>query len=162
MSQPIQSPPPDAKDVHPARILVADDESRIRLSLRACLEADGHEVFEAADGMEALDVIIHAAPDIMLLDLAMPNLDGLRTLDTLRGVHGQLKPRVIILTAWGSAPAVLRTISAGASMFLEKPIIPETLRAAIRSVQAEENDESAGIPIDWSVLLKEESDQPVQ
>jgi DNA-binding response OmpR family regulator len=144
------------------RILVADDESRIRLALRTCLEADGHEVLEAADGIEALDVIINAAPDVMILDLAMPNLDGLRTLDTLKNVHGQLKPRVIILTAWGSAPAVLKTMGAGASLFIEKPIVPETLRAAVRSVLAEpRDDEESGIPIDWSVLLREEGDEPV-
>jgi DNA-binding response OmpR family regulator len=127
------------------------------------LESDGHEVLEAADGMEALDVIVQAAPDVMILDLAMPNLDGLRTLDTLKGVHGQLKPRVIILTAWGSAPAVLKTMGAGASLFLEKPITPETLRAAVRSVLAEPKDEEgdSGIPIDWSVLLREEDDQPI-
>lgn len=147
-----------------ARVLIADDEPRIRLTLRACLEADGHEVLEAADGLEALDVVIHGAPEVMILDLAMPNLDGLRALDALRGVHGQLKPRVIILTAWGSGPAVLRTTAAGASLFLEKPIVPETLRAAVRSVLAEpREDDEAGIPIDWSVLLREEDgDQPVQ
>jgi DNA-binding NarL/FixJ family response regulator len=95
----------------------------------------------------------------------MPNLDGLRALDAIRGVHGQLKPRVIILTAWGSGPAVLRTMAAGASLFLEKPIVPETLRAAVRSVLAEpceDDDGEGGIPIDWSVLLREEDDQPVQ
>src|SRR5437667_10670951 len=100
-----QTPEPSASP-HPARILIADDESRIRLALRTCLEADGHEVLEAADGLEALDVIVRAAPEVMILDLAMPTLDGVRTLETLRGVHGQLKPRVIILTAWGSGPAV--------------------------------------------------------
>jgi DNA-binding NarL/FixJ family response regulator len=99
----------------------------------------------------------------MILDLAMPTLDGVRTLEALRGVHGQLKPRVIILTAWGSAPAVLRTMGAGASLFLEKPIVPETLRAAVRSVLAEPVDDApGGIPIDWSVLLREEGDDPVQ
>ena len=146
-----------------ARILVADDEPRIRLALRTCLESDGYDVLEAADGLEALEVIIHGAPDVMILDLAMPNLDGLRALDAIKGVHGQLKPRVIILTAWGSGPAVLRTMGAGASLFLEKPIVPETLLAAVRSVLAEpRDDEGAGIPIDWSVLLREEDDQPVQ
>jgi DNA-binding response OmpR family regulator len=155
--------PSNVREEHPARILIADDEGRIRLALRAVLESDGHEVLEAADGMEALDVIVQAAPDVMILDLAMPNLDGLRTLDTLKGVHGQLKPRVIILTAWGSAPAVLKTMGAGASLFLEKPITPETLRAAVRSVLAEPKDEEgeSGIPIDWSVLLREEDDQPI-
>jgi DNA-binding response OmpR family regulator len=153
---------PAAGEIRPARILVADDEPRIRLALRVCLEADGHEVLEAADGLEALDAIIHAAPDVMILDLAMPNLDGVRTIETLRGVHGQLKPRVIILTAWGSGPAVLRTIGAGASLFLEKPIVPETLRAAIRSVLAEPTDQQAGLRIDWSTLLREDDERPIQ
>jgi 4-methylaminobutanoate oxidase (formaldehyde-forming) len=79
------------------RILVADDEPRIRLSIRACLEAAGYDVTEAADGEEALDRIIRDAPDVMILDLAMPNLDGIRTLGELCGVHGQLKPRVIVM-----------------------------------------------------------------
>jgi len=154
---------PEPTESKHARILVADDEPRIRLALRVCLESDGYDVLEAADGLEALDAIIHGAPDVMILDLAMPNLDGLRALDAIKGVHGQLKPRVIILTAWGSGPAVLRTMSAGASLFLEKPIVPETLRAAVRSVLAEpREDDSAGIPIDWSVLLREEDDEPVQ
>jgi DNA-binding response OmpR family regulator len=129
--------------------------------LRACLEAEGHEVFEAADGIEALDTIIRAAPDVMILDLAMPNLDGVRTLEALSGVHGHLKPRVIVLTAWGSAPAVLKTMGNGASMFLEKPIVPETLRAAVRSVLAEPADDARGIPIDWSELLRRDDERPI-
>jgi PleD family two-component response regulator len=60
----------------PARILLADDESRIRLALRACLEEDGYEVLEANDGLEAMEVIIRDAPDVMILDLAMPRVDG--------------------------------------------------------------------------------------
>ena len=93
----------------PARILVADDDGQIRRAVRACLEADGYIVIEAADGLEAMETIIQAAPDVMILDLAMPTLDGVRTVEHLQGVHGQLKPRIIILTAFGSAPAKLKT-----------------------------------------------------
>ncbi len=139
-----------------ARILVADDEARIRLSLRACLETEGYEVIEASDGLIALEAIIKEAPDVMILDLAMPNLDGLRTIDSLSGVHGQLKPKIIVLTAWGSGPAMLRTLGMGASLFLEKPIVPETLRAAVRVALSEESDPAVGIPIDWSEVLREE------
>src|SRR5438067_1362051 len=60
-----------------ARILVVDDERRIRLAIRVCLEAEGYEVEEAADGREAISAIVHAGPDLVLLDLAMPNLDGM-------------------------------------------------------------------------------------
>ena len=138
-----------------ARILVADDEPRIRLALRACLETEGYEVLEAADGIEALDAIIHAAPDVMILDIAMPNLDGVRAIEALQGVHGQLKPRIIVLTAWGSGPVMLRTIGRGASLFLEKPIVPEMLRQAIKVVLSETEQEQ-GIPIDWSEVLRDE------
>jgi DNA-binding response OmpR family regulator len=144
-----------------ARILIADDEARIRLTVRACLEAEGYEVLEAADGLEAMDVIIHAAPDVMILDLAMPTMDGVRTVQQLQGVHGQLKPRIIILTAFGSAPAMLKTLGMGASLFLEKPVTPATLRDAVRrALEDLEENPTAGIPIDWSVVLREEHDEP--
>ena len=140
------------------RILLADDEGRIRLVLRACLEAEGYEVFEAADGLEALDAIIRTAPDLLILDLAMPNLDGLRTVEHLSGLHGQLKPRIIILTAWGSGPAMLKTLGLGASMFLEKPVTPQALLDAVKQVFAEPRDSKQGIPIDWSAVLADENE----
>jgi DNA-binding response OmpR family regulator len=159
--KPASSPaarPVNADAPPPARILVADDEPRIRLVLRAALESEGYEVLEAADGLEALDAVIRAAPDVLILDLAMPNLDGLRTVEKLQGVHGQLKPRIIVLTAWGSGPAMLKTIGLGASLFLEKPIVPSVLRSAVRVVLNEGSDVERlkGIPIDWTEVLKEE------
>src|SRR2546429_4916261 len=96
----------------------------------------------------------------MILDLAMPNLDGMRTLAQLEGVHGQLKPRVIVLTAWGSEPAMLKVIGLGAELYLEKPLDPETLRRAVAVVlEREKNEKEAnGIPIDWSEELKSEEE----
>lgn len=146
------------------RVLVADDEPHIRLALRACLEAASYDVCEAADGAEALEHILSWAPDVMILDLAMPNLDGLRTLGALEGVHGQLKPGVVVLTAWGSPPAAMRAIGMGASSFVEKPVDPATIRAAVRraiierEIQVEAarraHDEGpsddGGIPINWN------------
>ena len=144
-NQPGQAP------VRPARVLIADDESRIRMALRACLEADGYEVYEAVDGYEALDVIIDRAPDVMLLDLAMPNLDGIRTLKELEPMHGQLKPEIVVLTAWGSDAAVLKTIGLGACAFLDKPISPQVLRAAVRAaLQQRAMSADSGVPVDWA------------
>ena len=116
------------------RILVADDEPRIRLALRSCLEAEGYRVEEAGDGVQALEAIERVMPDLMILDLAMPNMNGMRTLKQLQFVPGQLKPRVIVLTAWGSEPAMLRVIGLGADLYLEKPLDPETLRRAVAVV----------------------------
>jgi DNA-binding NtrC family response regulator len=146
------------------RVLIADDEPHIRLALRACLVASGYDVREAADGAEALEQVLSWAPDVMILDLAMPNLDGLRTLGALEGVHGQLKPGVVVLTAWGSPPAAMRAIGLGASSFVEKPADPETIRRAVRRaiIEREIEIEAArrgrdedpsnvgGIPIDWN------------
>jgi len=129
-----------------ARILVADDEPRIRLALRSCLEAEGYTIDEASDGVQALDAIEKILPDLMLLDLAMPNMDGMRTLKQLQYVPDQLKPRVIVLTAWGSEPAMLKAIGLGADLYLEKPIDPQTLRQAVKIVldRAMEENESGG------------------
>jgi DNA-binding NtrC family response regulator len=142
-----------------ARVLVADDEPRIRLALRACLESAGYEVDEAADGLEALEVILRRAPDVMVLDLAMPNLDGMRALQELEPVHGLFKPRVIVLTAWGSMPAALRAIGLGASEFLEKPLVPDALVGAVERVLAEEagecDSEQEGVPVDWDEPLRQ-------
>jgi len=138
------------------RILVADDEARIRLALRACLEDEGYLVAEARDGLEAMSAIIQWAPDVMILDLAMPTLDGVRTLVQLEGVHGQLKPSVIVLTAWGSQPAAMRTIGLGAAAFVEKPLDPVLLRNLVARVwqqRVEERNEQKGTPIDWNSHL---------
>ena len=159
LSQPKTSPEKSGQSASGRkRVLVADDEGRIRLVLRACLEAEGYEVLEAADGLEALDAILRAAPDLLILDLAMPNLDGLRTIEHLSGLHGQLKPRIIVLTAWGSGPAMLKTLGLGASLFLEKPVTPQVLLDAVRQVFSESPDSKEGIPIDWSAVLADESE----
>ena len=143
-----------------ARILVVDDERRIRLAIRSCLEAEGYEVEEACDGAEALDAIVRHVPDLMLLDLAMPNVDGVKTLTELQNLHGQFKPQVIVLTAWGSEPAMLKVIGLGAELYLEKPIDPETLRRSVAAVLERDRKtiEVDGVPIDWSEQLKDEED----
>ena len=132
------------------------------MTVRACLESEGYEVFEAADGLEALDIIIRRAPDVMILDLAMPTLDGVRTVERLQHVHGQLKPKIIILTAFGSGPAMLKTLGQGASLFLEKPMTPSLLRQAVKVVLSEPVDDrdAGGIPIDWSEVLRVEDERP--
>src|SRR3954447_3112374 len=116
------------------RILVVDDERRIRLAIRVCLEAEGYEVEEAADGRAAIAAVVHGRPDLMLLDLAMPQLDGAGTLRLLTTVYRDVAPPVIVLTAHGSIPAAEAAYHYGARAFLEKPLIPETLRAVVAHV----------------------------
>jgi CheY-like chemotaxis protein len=117
-----------------ARILVADDERRIRLAIRACLEAEGYEVEEAADGRAAIAAVVHGRPDLLLLDLAMPDLDGAATMRLLSTVYRDLAPPVVVLTAYGSILAAEAAYHDGARAFLEKPLVPETLRAVVAHV----------------------------
>jgi CheY-like chemotaxis protein len=113
------------------RVLIADDEYRIRLALRTCLEAEGYEVREARDGREAVDAVASGAPDVLLLDLAMPVLDGLSALRELAASGNSARPRVIVLTAYGSVSAAEMAHELGVIAFLEKPVMPEALRAAV-------------------------------
>lgn len=117
----------------PTSILVTDDETNIRRMVRATLETEGYAVTEAADGRAALAAIERAAPDLMLLDLNMPVLDGMAVLEQMKAIAGR-QPRVVVLTAYGSIPAAVRATRLGAADFLEKPVLPEDLRQCVRGV----------------------------
>ena len=121
----------------PASILITDDESSIRLMLRTALESDGYLVEEATNGKEALAAVQRKAPDLMVLDLNMPVLDGMSVLEQMKTLAATNKPRVIILTAYGSVPAAVKATRLGAVDFLEKPITPNELRQSVRSVLTE-------------------------
>src|SRR5271154_4585930 len=121
----------------PASILVTDDESGIRLMLRTALESDGYAVSEAANGREALDAIKARLPDLIVLDLNMPVLDGMAVLEQMKSLSAEVRPRVIVLTAYGSIPAAVKATRLGALDFLEKPISPSEFRHAVRSVLEE-------------------------
>ena len=121
----------------PARILVVDDESRIRLSLRSCLEAEGYEVGEASDGAEAIGMILNTRPELVLLDLAMPHLDGMSMLRELRSRLGGADakmPRIVVLTAWGSPAVEEEAFLCGVRDFAAKPLSPKALRAVVERV----------------------------
>ena len=118
----------------PASILVTDDESGIRLMLRTALESEGYFVTEAANGREALDSIAMRTPDLVVLDLNMPVMDGMAVLEAMKDLAAANRPRVIILTAYGSIPAAVKATRLGAVDFLEKPITPAELRQTVRSV----------------------------
>lgn len=125
------------KTLRDADILVVDDEPNIRLMLRTVLETDGYRVVEAADGKEALDIVAERAIDLMILDLNMPVLDGMKVLEQLLHVPPPRVPRVIVLTAYGSIAAAVKAIRVGASDFLEKPITPDDLRLTVAAVLIE-------------------------
>ena len=111
-------------------VMVVDDEAQIRAEIRAAFEADGWKVTEAAGGAQALGLLREPPlPDVVLLDLVMPGLDGYAVLSELRERHPVERVPVVVLSA---RPGPLSTRVAqglGADDCLPKPVDPEALRA---------------------------------
>ena len=115
-----------------ARILVADDDEQMRRLLKLVLEREGHSVAEARDGLDALDQIERHPPDLVLLDVDMPRLDGFGVLEELRArVHTAALP-VVMLT--GRIESESQALDLGAQDFLSKPVQPTSLKARVRAV----------------------------
>lgn len=112
-------------------ILVVDDELDMRRYLRTLLEVDSYRVETAGSGQEALDrVKREPSPDLVLLDLLMPDLDGLQTLEQLRQVRPDLK--VIMLSCVSEPRKVVQAIRLGAQDYLAKPFQKAELDAVVR------------------------------
>jgi len=125
------------KSAFPKRILVADDDAAIRTALCATLEADGYDVTLANDGRVAIEALLATHFDLAILDLAMPQMDGLEVLQELHVLRGEEDmPPVLVLTAYGSVSAAVESARNGAIDFLHKPILPESLRASVRQAIA--------------------------
>jgi DNA-binding response OmpR family regulator len=134
----------------PVSILVTDDESNIRMTVRTALESDGYVVQEASNGHEALNAIKQQTPDLMVLDLNMPVLDGMAVLEEMKSLAG-VKPKVIVLTAYGSLKTAVKATRLGALDFLEKPITPVELRQSVRSILNEtELDSPPDVVLDFA------------
>jgi DNA-binding response OmpR family regulator len=118
-------------------ILIVDDETNIRLMLRATLTTEGYTVEEATNGREGLDAVAARVPDVMILDLSMPEIDGMGVLKALQGLRPSKRPKVIVLTAYGSIPAAVKATRLGAIDFLEKPVSPAEVREAVEAALAE-------------------------
>ncbi|PAT10666.1 DNA-binding response regulator [Corynebacterium hadale] len=114
------------------KILVADDEQAVRESLRRSLRFNGYEVCLAEDGEEALDLIRAEEPDLTILDVMMPKLDGLGVCRTLRS-SGYDRP-VLMLTARDGVSDRVAGLDAGADDYLPKPFALEELLARVRSL----------------------------
>ncbi|GAA0823203.1 response regulator [Streptosporangium amethystogenes subsp. fukuiense] len=120
----------------PLRAVIADDQTLVRTGFRMILSADGIEVVaEAADGAEAVAAVRGTRPDVVLMDIRMPRMDGIEaTRQIMSG--GANETRVVILTTYDLDRYVYAALTAGASGFLLKDISPEHLVAAVRLVRS--------------------------
>ena len=115
-------------------VLLVEDEEPLRRVLRDLLEREGFTVVEAADGVEALDEVDRSAPDVLVLDLNLPRLDGYGVLSHLRARPSTAKLPVIVLTAKGDEENEVRVFENGANDFLTKPFRPRALSARLRAL----------------------------
>jgi DNA-binding NarL/FixJ family response regulator len=119
------------------RAVIADDQALVRTGFRMILAADGIEVTaEAADGAEAVAAVRRTRPDIVLMDIRMPEMDGIEATRRILAGDGPQDTRVVILTTYDLDHYVYAALTAGASGFLLKDVTPERLVAALRLVQS--------------------------
>jgi two-component system, OmpR family, KDP operon response regulator KdpE len=116
-----------------ARVLVVDDEAQIRRALRVALRANGYDVEETETGEEALDAVATRPPDLVILDLGLPDLDGV---EVCRRLREWSRLPIIVLSAHGDDAAKVRALDEGADDYVTKPFsMPELLarmRVALR------------------------------
>jgi DNA-binding NarL/FixJ family response regulator len=126
--------------VHVIRILLVDDQALVRAGFRMILDAEAEmEVIgEASDGRDAVDQVRSLRPDVVLMDIRMPELDGLEAARRILSAPGDDAPKILMLTTFDLDEYVYEALRAGASGFLLKDTPPEQLVAAIHVVAAGE------------------------
>lgn len=111
-------------------VLIVDDEEAIRDSCRQVLSKSGYECHTAVDGIEGLHLAHQVAPDVMLLDLMMPGIDGLEVLDQVLKTHSDTV--CIVITGYATIESAVDAMKRGAFDFLPKPFTPQELRLIVR------------------------------
>lgn len=115
-----------------AKILVVDDAEFLRVRISKMLVGDGYEVIEAENGLLALNAFKANKPDVVLMDITMPEMDGLTALREILAVDSSAK--VIMLTALGQESVVLEAIKSGAKDFIVKPFERDRVIGALQKL----------------------------
>ncbi len=138
-----------------ALILVVDDEEKMRRLIRMNLEVEGYRVIEAKDGLEALEMVREHLPDLVILDVQMPNMDGFETLKMIREVSDV---PVIMLTVRADEDDRVMGLDLGADDYVAKPFSPRELSSRIRAVLrrtkgASEEDDEGVVVVDEDLTI---------
>lgn len=126
------------------KILVVDDEPQIRRALRTSLEAHGYEVRTAANGTEAIEAAADASPDLMLLDLGLPDIDGRSVIERIRGFS---EVPVIVVSVRDLQADKVAALDAGADDYVTKPFAMEELLARLRATLRRSHPEDPAPPV---------------
>ncbi len=133
-----------------ARLLLVDDDRTFRRSTAALLRQDGHDVVEAADGQEAVELLKAGRFDLILLDLRMPGLDGIGIVQVLR-TWGHDAP-ILMISGYGTVDAAVDALHSGADDFLTKPVEPDVLSARVEALLERRPTLPAGPPDAGEIL----------
>ena len=114
------------------RVLVVEDTRTVRLYYRDILEAAGFDVDEAANGLEGLERAAQAAPDLLLVDINMPKMDGFAMLRAIRADRATYSVPAIMISTEAEGRDALRAYEAGANVYLVKPVLPDQLRSCAK------------------------------
>lgn len=112
------------------KVLIADDAAFIRMKLKKVLEELGHEVVEAANGAEAVQRFQEHNPALVLLDITMPEMDGLAALKSIMEMNSSA--RVIMVSALGQESVVMQALQTGAKDFVVKPFQPDQIKQVVQ------------------------------
>ena len=130
-------------DVRPARVLLADDEAHVRLLIRRVITSMGYQVVgEAADGRKAVELFDALSPDLVLLDINMPLMDGIAALTALREKSDTVA--IVMLTSLASADVVEQCLELGATYHLRKDLPVAELKEEIRETWRAHLEDSEG------------------
>lgn len=112
-------------------VLIVDDSKIIRSAIREILELGNIQVTEVDNGKEALDIVYHTSPDLVLLDVVMQGMDGITVLKTLRKTYTKLQLPIVLVTSRGSSDELVRALDYGANDYITKPIDFDVMWARI-------------------------------
>lgn len=112
------------------KILIVDDQFGIRILLNEVFQKEGYNTFQAANGVQALDIVKQHSPDLVLLDMKIPGMDGIEILKRMKVIDPEI--RVIIMTAYGELDMIQEANDLGARTHFAKPFDIDDIRAAVR------------------------------
>jgi two-component system response regulator (stage 0 sporulation protein F) len=112
------------------KILIVDDQFGIRILLNEVLQKEGYETFQAANGVQALEIVTKNPPDLVLLDMKIPGMDGIEILKRMKVIEKDI--RVIIMTAYGELDMIQEAKDLGALTHFAKPFDIDDIRAAVK------------------------------
>ncbi len=130
----------------PQRILIVDDEPNIVISLEYLMKREGYEVATAGDGEAALEALATAAPDLVILDVMLPKMNGFEVCRRMRADPRWRGTRVLMLTAKGRDTEVQKGLGLGADLYVTKPFSTKELVAQVRQLLASAGSPGAGAP----------------